>query len=126
MSTEPEGPSLLQNLRKRKFAQWLLAYAAGAWALLQVLSLLVGAYHLPDSGLRIAIGIALIGAFITAVLAWYHGERGMQRATRREIGLLAVITVLGGLGIWLGERGRDLPTAVTVAPAKPVIAAGPG
>ena len=126
MSTEPEGPSLLQNLRKRKFAQWLLAYAAGAWALLQVLSLLVGAYHLPDSGLRIAIGIALIGAFITAVLAWYHGERGMQRATRREIGLLAVITVLGGLGIWLGERGRDLPTAVTVAPAKPVIAAAPG
>ena len=126
MTTDPGSPSLLQNLRNRKLAQWLLAYAAGAWVLLQVLSLLIGAYHWPDGVLRIAIGIALIGAFITSVLAWYHGERGMQRATRGEIGLLAVITVLGALGIWLGERGRDLPIAVTVAPAKPVIAAGPG
>ena len=107
MTTDPASPSLLQNLRNRKLAQWLLAYAAGAWVLLQVLSLLIGAYHWPDGVLRIAIGIALIGAFITAVLAWYHGERGMQRATRGEIGLLAVITVLGALGIWLGERGRD-------------------
>ncbi len=117
----------LADLRRRKLAQWLLAYAAGAWVLLQVLSLLIGAYHWPDSALRIAIGIAVTGFFMTAVLAWYHGERGMQRATRAEIASLAVIAVIGALGIVLGERGRALPeesataavaSAITATPAK--------
>ena len=110
MSMETGSPSLLQNLRSRKLPQWLLAYAAGAWVLLQVMSLLVGAYHWPDGALRIAIGVAVLGLFIAAVLAWFHGERGMQRATRAEVGLLVAIVVLGGAGIWLGERGREART----------------
>ncbi|OGT56190.1 MAG: hypothetical protein A3E01_04830 [Gammaproteobacteria bacterium RIFCSPHIGHO2_12_FULL_63_22] len=124
MTQQPAGPTLLQNLRSRKLAQWLLAYAAGAWVLLQVLSLLIGAYHWPDGVLRIAIGISVIGFFITAVLAWYHGERGMQRATRTEVSLLAVIVAIGGLGIWLGERGRDMPAPAlaTTASARPAAA----
>jgi len=39
MSAQPTGPTLIHNLRSRKLPQWLLAYAAGAWVLLQVLSL---------------------------------------------------------------------------------------
>lgn len=116
MSMETGSPSLLQSLRSRKLPQWLLAYAAGAWVLLQVMSLLVGAYHWPDGALRIAIGVAVLGLFITAVLAWYHGERGMQRATRAEVGLLAAVALLGGLGIWLGERGREPPMPAATAP----------
>jgi adenylate cyclase len=124
MSDKPTPPTLLQNLRSRKLAQWLLAYAAGAWVLLQVLSLLIGAYHWPDSALRIAIGVAVLGFFITAVLAWYHGERGMQRATRAEVGLLALIVAIGSLGIWLGERGREAPTPTiaATAPVRPNVA----
>lgn len=116
MSAQPTGPTLLQSLRSRKLAQWLLAYAAGAWVLLQVLSLLIGAYHWPEGALRIAIGISVIGFFITAVLAWYHGERGMQRATRAEIGLLAMIMIIGGIAIWLGEMKILPPRAVIQAP----------
>ena len=126
MSAQPTSPTLLQNLRSRKLAQWLLAYAAGAWVLLQVLSLLIGAYHWPDAVLRIAIGAAVLGFFTTAVLAWYHGERGMQRATRAEVVLLAVIVAIGGLGIWLGERGREshapTPAVAATAPARPAVA----
>ena len=130
MSAKPTGPTLLQNLRSRKLAQWLLAYAAGAWVLLQVLSLLIGAYHWPEGVLRIAIGTSVVGFVITAVLAWYHGARGMQRATRAEVGLLAAIAVLGGLGIWLGERGREapMPTPAIAAttPARPASAGAVG
>ena len=110
MSAQPTGPSLLQTLRSRKLAQWLLAYAAGAWVLLQVLSLLMGAYHWPDGVLRIAIGISVVGFFLTLVLAWYHGERGMQRATRTEIILLAAIALIGGIAISLGEE-KTAPAA---------------
>ena len=40
MNAPAAEPTLLQNLRRRKLAQWLLAYAAGAWIGLQVLSLI--------------------------------------------------------------------------------------
>ncbi len=127
MSENATARSLLQNLRSRKLAQWLLAYAAGAWVLLQVLSLLIGAYHWPDSVLRIAIGISVIGFVITAVLAWYHGERGMQRATRAEITLLATIAVVGGVVIWLGEAKTEPAPAVSqfAIAAKPAVAPNP-
>ena len=39
MNAPAAEPTLLQNLRRRKLAQWLLAYAAGAWIGLQVLGL---------------------------------------------------------------------------------------
>ena len=92
--------SLLAELKRRKFAQWLLAYAAGAWALLQVLSLLIGAYHWPDNVLRIGIAIAVIGFLVTLVLAWYHGERGVQRLGRTEALLLLLLLTLGGGMVW--------------------------
>jgi len=39
----------LQRLRERKLGQWALAYAAAAWVLLQVLSLLTATYEWPPA-----------------------------------------------------------------------------
>ena len=33
-----------ERLKQRKLVQWVLAYAAGAWALLQVLEMATGSY----------------------------------------------------------------------------------
>ncbi len=92
--------SLIAELRQRKLVQWALAYAAGAWAALQVLSLLIGAYQWPDSTLRVGIVVAIVGFFMALVLAWYHGERGEQRLARVEIFLLAGLIALGAVMAW--------------------------
>ena len=96
---------LLKRLRERQLAKWLLGYAAGAWVLLQVLGLLASTYGWPPSAMRIAVAVAVLGFFVALLLAWYHGERGVQRATRGEAVLLVLIVCIGGAAIWHSERG---------------------
>ncbi|MGH8121824.1 MAG: hypothetical protein ACREPT_03545, partial [Rudaea sp.] len=107
----------LQRLRQRKLAQWALAYAAGAWVMLQVLSLLAGAYHWPDATLRIAIGVAVTGFFVALTLAWFHGERGAQRVSRGELALLFALVLCGTAFVWRSEHGATDASAPSVAPA---------
>ena len=117
--------ALLQRLRERKLAKWLLGYAAGAWVLLQVLGLLASTYGWPPSAMRIAVAVAVLGFFVALVLAWYHGERGVQRATRAEAMLLVLILAVGGGAIWHSERGRSFapPSAANPrAAARPAAA----
>ena len=59
----------LQHLRQRKMAQWALAYAAGAWVLLQVLGLAVDSYEWPRIVMRLGFGLVLVGFAATLVLA---------------------------------------------------------
>jgi adenylate cyclase len=119
--------SLIAELKRRKLVQWALAYAAGAWALLQALSLLIGAYHWPDAVLRIAIVVVAIGFLITLVLAWYHGERGAQRLSRNEMLLLTVLLALGGGLAWRTAHAPELVslTVVSAKPVKAVVAVNP-
>ena len=110
--------SLIAELKRRKLAQWTLGYAAGAWAVLQALSLLIGAYHWPDAVLRIAIVVVAAGFFVTLVLAWYHGERGAQRLSRNEMLLLAILIALGGGLLW--RTVHEPQPAPSLAAAAPV------
>jgi TolB-like protein/Tfp pilus assembly protein PilF len=98
--------------------QWALAYAAGAWAVLQALSLLISAYHWPDALLRIAIVAAAIGFLVTLVLAWYHSERGAQRLSRNEMLLLAILIALAGGLLW--RTVHEPQPASSLAAADPV------
>ncbi len=115
--TEPDTPlvSRWQALQRRELVRWLLAYLAGAWLLLQVLQLLAGVYGWPPVVLRLATGVLAIGALLTAVLAWYHGERGEQRITRAELSILTVLLAVGGGLLWLVERQRPSPAPVASA-----------
>jgi TolB-like protein/phage shock protein PspC (stress-responsive transcriptional regulator) len=106
---------LLQRLRDRKLAKWLVGYCAGAWVLLQVLGLLAGTYGWPPSAMRIAVAVAVVGFFIALVLAWYHGERGVQRATRVEAVLLLLVVAVGGAAIWHSEHGRTAADAAALS-----------
>jgi len=72
-------------LTRRKLVQWALAYAAGAWVLLQVLSLLAGVYAWPPFVLRIGTGAMFVGLPVVVVLAWFHGERGEQKISGTEL-----------------------------------------
>lgn len=89
--------SLLSRFQQRKVVQWALAYAAAAWLILQVLQLLSDTYTWPPVLTRVAPVVLVTGLLVVLVLAWFHGERGAQRYTLTELGLIAVILLLGGV-----------------------------
>ncbi|HEX3124264.1 MAG TPA: hypothetical protein VHQ21_13270, partial [Rhodanobacteraceae bacterium] len=106
---------LLQRLRERKLVQWALAYAAGAFALLQGLDIIAQQFAWPD-GVRRGITIALaIGFLVALVLAWYHGERGAQRVTGTELLILALLLAIGGVVLWRVAPGARTPISQTAA-----------
>ncbi len=108
--------SLVERLKRRKLVQWAVAYLAGAWLVLQVLGLLAQPFAWPDLVLRAATVLLAIGFFAALVLAWYHGEKGAQRASGVEILMLAGILVIAGaavafVGRSYGRRAGPPPAA---------------
>jgi TolB-like protein/Tfp pilus assembly protein PilF len=91
----PEPTPPFARLLRRKVVQWTLAYAAAAWALVQVIEFAVGTFHWPEPLIRGAAAAAVSGLPIVATLAWYHGDRGRQDFTRVELGVLAVLAAIG-------------------------------
>ena len=113
--------SPIRRLRKRKIVQWALTYGAGAWVLLQVLGLMASTYHWPDSVMRIAFGVAVIGFLVTLVLAWYHGELGEQKVSRNELLLLVALLLLGGGLLWRTAQSPPPVVATVATPTAPEI-----
>ena len=73
--------SLLQRLKERKLVQWVIAYLAGAWVLVEASTLVAQQFHWPEwIGQTVTI-LAAFGFFVTLVLAWYHGEKGRQQVS---------------------------------------------
>jgi len=97
--------SLRERLRQRKVIQWALAYAAGAWALLQVVDLVGGQFGWPPDVLRSITAVVAVGFFAALVVAWYHGERGAQRVSGVELLMLsALLVIAGGVVAIVGGR----------------------
>ena len=112
----------LSELKDRKVVQWGLAYLAGAWFLLQFLSLLGATYDWSGGVLR-AVPVLLGVGFVAAlVVAWYHGERGEQKVSGSELAILSVLLILAGIGVLLvGDGSVPAPNseAKAVTPAAP-------
>ncbi|HEV2132523.1 MAG TPA: tetratricopeptide repeat protein, partial [Longimicrobiaceae bacterium] len=117
----------LGDLKERKLVQWAVAYLAGAWALLQVADLLGDQFGWPVLWLRSLTVVLAVGFLVALILAWYHGEKGAQRVSTVELGLLAGVLVLAGAAVgWVhtstgaaaSEPGSTLAAAALVpAPA---------
>jgi TolB-like protein len=88
------------RLRRRKVVQCAIAYLAGAWGCLQFLDFLSDTYGLSQGLRMVALPAMLAGLPIVLVLAWYHGDRGHQRVTRMEFGILTLLVALGATGVW--------------------------
>ncbi len=100
MPSEGRGTDLLTRLRERHLVRWTLAYLAAAFALLQGVDIVAQRFGWPGWIERVLIVAAGVGFFVVLVLAWYHGERGAQRVSRRELGTLALLLGLGGVALW--------------------------
>ena len=110
---EREAESTWTRLRRRKVVQWGVAYAAGAWLLMQVLEYFSGTYDWPRQLQQLTTLALLIGLPIVLVLAWYHGDRGQQRITHPEFAILTLLLLLGGGAFWYYQRTSETATAAT-------------
>jgi len=127
-----DDPSIWEHMRRRKVVQWSLAYAAGAWGLLQGLQFLAEAFEWSSRILKLGTVAALIGLPLVVTLAWFRGERGAQRASRTELAVVTLLFVLGGGIFWQYQRsnpvteslGLAVPSTAPAA-ATPVADAGP-
>jgi TolB-like protein/Flp pilus assembly protein TadD len=108
----------IERLKQRKLVQWALAYAAAAFALIQVLDIVAQRFGWPDSVERFTIVVMAMGFFVTLVLAWYHGERGVQKTTSTELLILALLLSIGGVVAWRLAPAPAI-TQATAAPSGP-------
>ena len=111
--------SLIAELKQRKLVQWMLAYATGAWLLLQVIGLIGAQFNWAPGVMRGITIAAGVGFFVALLLAWYHGERGAQKVSGTELLLLAMLLAIGAGLLWKFAPGQP---AVTTAAAVPVAA----
>ncbi|MEO5596813.1 MAG: tetratricopeptide repeat protein [Lysobacteraceae bacterium] len=91
---------LWQRLKQRKLVQWAVAYVAATFALLQGIDIVAAKFGWPDSIERLLIIAACVGFFVALVLAWYHGEKGAQKASSTELMILALLLAIGGALMW--------------------------
>jgi len=100
--------------------QWALAYAAGAWVLLQVLGFAADSFGWPAIVKQLAMLSLAVGLPILLTLAWFHGERAQQRVTGQELAILTLLLIIGGgLLWWYANRSADAPPAVATTTAAP-------
>ena len=119
--TERDDETAWAKLSRRKVVQWGLAYAAGAWAVLEVIGFAADAFHWPGVIKPFSMLILAIGLPVAMTLAWYHGDRGEQNVTRVELAVLTLLLSLGGGVLWLyGHRSDPTNVGVRAIPAAPV------
>jgi TolB-like protein/Flp pilus assembly protein TadD len=106
---------LIERIRQRKLGQWALAYAAGAWVVLQLIDMAAQPFAWPDLVVRAAWVLLATGFLAVLVLAWYHGERGQQRVSGVELLMLAALLGIAGVGVALVSRSGVTPPAGATA-----------
>ena len=124
-ATEGESKGTWARLTRRKVVQWGIAYAAGAWGLLQGVQFLAEAFEWPTRVLKLSTFALLVGLPVVLVLAWYHGDRGEQRVGRIELALVTLLFLLGGALFWRYQGTTAESPATTPEAAAPVAAAVP-
>jgi len=105
----------LLRLRQRKLVQWVLAYIAFAFALIQVLDVIAQRFRWPDQIEKLLIFALAIGFVVALILAWYHGERGAQKVSGTEIAILALLLAIGGGLLWGYGRTSSHPAVAGAA-----------
>ena len=109
------------RIKEHKLAQWTLAYAAFAFALLHAATLMSDALEWPHAIVRVLTLLLMVGLPIAPVLAWYHGVRALKRVSGSELILIALLLMIGGSLMWIYPH----PAAERAAPAVASSAATP-
>lgn len=116
-----DHPTILDAFLQRRLVQWGFGYVAGAWILLEFTDFLADMFGWPEVVVRLVLTVFAFGFLAVLVVAWYHGEKGSQAVTRREVALLCLIGI-AGLGtagaVALGGPRGSSPTLAQTAVAR--------
>ena len=109
-----------QDLRRRRVIQVSAIYAAVAWIIVEVVSVVSPATNMPGWVMTAVVGLAMIGFPIAAILAWLFdvGADGLIRTKPGSAtGVLAIVVSLGLLVagttgfVWLIKPGEQASEA---------------
>jgi TolB-like protein/Tfp pilus assembly protein PilF len=115
VAKEEQGP--WSQLRRRKVVQWGLAYAAGAWTVLEALGFVGETFGWPFAVRQVATIVLALGLPIALVVAWYHGDRGEQRVTGAELTIITLLLALSGGLLWFYGQRPTVGSPAAVVPA---------
>ena len=96
--------SVWARIKDHKIAQWTLAYAAAAYALLDGTKIVSDAFDWPHQVLRIVTVLLILGLPLVVTLAWYHGHRALRRVSGAELTIITVLLVMAGGVLWHFSR----------------------
>ena len=116
-ATDTRAADFWTRMRRRKVVQWGIAYAAGAWGLLQGLAYVSTLLNWPNQLQKLAGLALLIGLPIALVIAWFHGDRGERRVGRTELAILTLLFLVGGGLFWHYQRTAETATAQSPPPS---------
>ncbi len=86
--------SLFAEIKERRLLPFMGAYMVSGFVALEGVDQLISNGLLPDIAYRIALVIYLFGIPGSLSVAWFHGAKGRQQATRPEVIIQAVLVVL--------------------------------
>src|SRR5882757_744294 len=103
------------RIKDHKVLQWGLAYAGAALAIADGEGLTAHALGWPDSVGRVVVIVLLLGFPVALTISWYHGHRGLQRATGTELAIVAILILIGAglLTILVRAPARQGATALS-------------
>jgi len=100
--TSVEEPADLQTLIKKKVPHIVLMAASAGLIFMTGMDMLVDRGLLPDRAFPFALVLVIAGVMASTLIAWFHGEKGRQRAPFIEYVLLSLI-IVGAvmMGVWV-------------------------
>jgi serine/threonine-protein kinase len=94
--------NVVESLLKRRLPQIVVATAVILYAIMSFIGMLVEQGNLPGWAFDLALNTFACGVAASAVVAWFHGEKGRQRVRTLEIGLLTVVGLIWiAVGAWI-------------------------
>jgi len=90
IGTSPSGPG--PGLVRRRVPHVVAAAAVAGWGLLELVSQLVENGILDPLLYRLSLNLVAWALVGSAVVAWFHGQKGRQKAPPLELWILAVLT----------------------------------
>jgi TolB-like protein len=109
-----------KELRQRRIFELVMAYAAGGWAVLEVIDQVSDRGVLPGIVYRVALTLFVCGFPGALIVSWFHGAKGAQKAPTVEKVLLTVVAVLAvGAGTVVARSGTASAQAGHAVALKP-------
>ena len=88
-----EEPADLQMLLRKRVPQLILLSATTGMGVLAITDMLADRGILSDLTFRVVLVLVVAGVLASTIIAWFHGERGRQRAPFIEYVLLSLVAV---------------------------------